>query len=86
MERLTERAGATYILPPERLGAAAVRLGALETLWERLLERQAAIPGELEALRFAGREKTVQFRELMAEKLTNHTVLDALERAEKYAR
>lgn len=86
MERLTERIDGAYRLPPERLGAAAARLGALETLWGRLLERQAAIPGELEALRGAGREKTVQFRELMAEKLTNRAVLDALERAGKYAR
>ena len=78
MKRLTERTERGYFLPPERLEAAVERLGALETLYEELSARQAAIPGELEELRAAGKDKTVRFRELLARKLTNTAILDAL--------
>ena len=84
MEPLTIREGTGYVLSPERYDAGVNRLGALERMWADLEARQAAIPGELQALRDAGKEKTVKFRELMAEKLTNAAILSALERAERW--
>ena len=84
MEPLTTREGTGYALSPERYDAGVNRLGALERMWADLEARQAAIPGELQALREAGKEKTVKFRELMAEKLTNAAILSALERAERW--
>lgn len=84
MQPLTTREGTGYVLSPERYDAGVNRLGALERMWADLEARQAAIPGELQALRDAGKEKTVKFRELMAEKLTNAAILSALERAERW--
>ena len=45
---------------------------------QRVRQRKADIPGELEALRQAGKEKTVQFKELLAEKLTVEMILTQL--------
>ena len=45
---------------------------------QRIRQRKAEIPGELEALRQAGKGKTVQFRELLAEKLTVEMILTQL--------
>ena len=73
MEPLTTREGTGYVLSPERYDAGVNRLGALERMW-----------ADLQALREAGKEKTVKFRELMAEKLTNAAILSALERAERW--
>ena len=84
MQPLTTREGTGYVLSPERYDAGVRRLGALERMWADLEARHAAIPGELQALREAGKEKTVKFRELMAEKLTNAAILSALERAERW--
>ena len=42
---------------------------------QRMRRRKAEIPAELEALRQAGKGKTVQFKELMAEKLTVEAIL-----------
>lgn len=48
------------------------------TFHQRIRQRKADIPGELEALRQAGKEKTVQFKELLAEKLTVEMILTQL--------
>lgn len=45
---------------------------------QRIRQRKADIPGELESLRQAGKEKTVQFKELLAEKLTVEMILTQL--------
>ncbi|NLI20030.1 MAG: hypothetical protein GX418_00560 [Clostridiales bacterium] len=50
-------------------GPAVDRLAAYENLQETLSERVRAIPGELAALRAQGREKSVAFRERMAQML-----------------
>lgn len=84
MERFTQKEENGYLLPPHLQAQGLKRLGALENLWEGLLARRAEIPQELAALRGAGKEKTVQFRELLAEKLTTNAILDALERCEKW--
>ena len=56
-------------------GPAIDRLCQLEDYYFSLLERQQAIPLEMEALRAAGRTKTVRFRELMAERIMVSTAL-----------
>lgn len=50
-------------------GPAIDRLYQLEDYYFSLLERQQAIPLEMEALRAAGKTRTVRFRELMAERI-----------------
>lgn len=67
-------------------GPAIDRLYQLEEYYFALLERQKSIPLELEALRAAGKTKTVRFRELMAERIMVSTALarmDAPVAAEK---
>lgn len=60
-------------------GEAIDRLAAFEDFRERLEDRKSAIPGELEALRAAGKDKTVKFRELLVEKLVTETILMKLD-------
>ena len=45
---------------------------------QHICQRRAEIPAELEALRAAGKSKTVQFKELLAEKLTVEMILTQL--------
>ena len=45
---------------------------------QRMRRRKAEIPAELEALRQAGKGKTVQFKELEGEKLTVEMILAQL--------
>ena len=45
---------------------------------QRMRRRKAEIPGELEARRQAGKGKTVQFKELLSEKLVVEMVLTQL--------
>ncbi len=47
-----------------------------------LRRRREEIPGELEALRQTGKGKTVQFRELLSEKLVVETILRQMQYAE----
>ncbi len=60
-------------------GPAADRLAAFEALGEELAAQQEALSARMAALRSQGRERTVQFRELMAQKLNNAAVLSALQ-------
>ncbi len=62
-------------IPAGREGDAAVRLAAFENARERLLARQGEIAARMEALRAQGKQKTAQFRELFAEKLTIQNTL-----------
>lgn len=45
---------------------------------QHIRQRRRKSPPELEALRQAGKSKTVQFRELLAEKLTVEMILTQL--------
>ena len=65
MERYTLREGGRVLCPTERLEAA--------------LEQQS-ISQRLEELRGQRKEKTVQFRELLAQKLVNSSLIQLLER------
>ena len=61
-------------------GEAIQRLARFERFHEQLLADQAAIAGQLEALRSQGKQKSVKFRELLAEKLTGAQILLRLKR------
>ena len=54
---------------------AAERLGRYEDAHGRLLARQEELAGRMEALKAQGQQKTAQFRELFAEKLTIQNTL-----------
>lgn len=58
--------------------AALKKLAALEALCEQTQARQTELSARMAELRAKGKEKSVQFRELLAEKLTNGAVLSAL--------
>jgi hypothetical protein len=59
-------------------GPAIDRLAGYENVHVDLLERQAQLAIQLEALRAKGQTKTVQFRELLGEKLMNSHLLNLL--------
>ena len=67
MERYTLREGGRVLCPTERLEAALERLAAFEDLACGLEEEQQSISRRLEELRGQRKEKTVQFRELLAQ-------------------
>lgn len=82
MERLTRKnAAGAWELDPARLPEAAERLARYECFVQELPRELEQISAELEDLRAAGKEKTVIFRELMAKKLTDRSLLLRLEEA-----
>ena len=80
MERYTVRAGGAVSVPPEQLEAALERLARFEDMALGLEAEQGDIAARLAALREQGRDKIVQFRELLAQKLTNSNLRLLLER------
>ena len=58
-----------------KIRQAAERLGRYEDAHGRLLARQEELAGRMEALKAQGKQKTAQFRELFAEKLTIQNTL-----------
>ena len=89
MERYTLREGGRVLCPTERLEAALERLETVMTTAGQLKqedlacgleEEQQSISQRLEELRGQRKEKTVQFRELLAQKLVNSSLIQLLER------
>ena len=80
MERYTTREGNEVRVQPEQLEQALARLAQFEDMAQGLDREQAEIAQRLDQLRSQGREKTVQFRELLAQKLTNQNMKLLLER------
>lgn len=69
----------TAVLRGDLLAGAAVdRLAAYEDIAPALEQRQTQLAEKLAQLRGAGKERSVQFRELLAEKLTNASMLALL--------
>ena len=81
MERYTvQKAGAWVLAEGEpSLPRAPERLARCEDLLSSLEREQAELSEKLEALKVQGRQKTVQFRELMARKLVNQQLRLRLE-------
>lgn len=61
------------------VGDAVEQLAAFENMLEHLQARMREIPAQQAALRAQGREKTVTFRELAAQKLTYQAWLEMAE-------
>ena len=80
MERYTTREENEVRVQPEQLEQALARLARFEDMAQGLDREQAEIAQRLEQLRSQGREKTVQFREPLAQKLTNQNMKLLLER------
>jgi len=53
----------------------AERLAAFEAICEELVENQRSIPEQLAELRAEGKEKTVRYRELLAQKLLSNEMV-----------
>lgn len=89
MPRLTRLLpdGATYALDSAMVlacdgglrGEAVAKLAAFENMQEHIRQSVAAIPAELAALKAQGKEKTVRFRELAAQKFTSQAWLEMAE-------
>ena len=85
MNRLTLAAeDGTYLVSGDQVkalnkdfyaGEAIDKLGKFENFHEALLKRKQLLPEELQKLREQGKEKSVKFRELLAEKLTIENIL-----------
>ena len=80
MERYTVRAEGAVSVPPDQLEAALERLARFEDMALGLEAEQGDIAARLAALREQGKDKTAQFRELLAQKLSNANMLLLLER------
>ena len=81
MERYTQReADGRVSVSPEQLDQALERLARFEDMALGLEAEQGDIAARLAALREQGKDKTVQFRELLAQKLTNSNLRLLLER------
>ena len=80
MERFTVREDGTAQVRVEDMKAALARLAAFEDMVENLDREQEEIARKMEDLRGRGKEKTVQFKELLAQKLVNNNMRFRLER------
>lgn len=72
------RGGRSFPSGSSEGGTAMTELEKYQAFHQHIRQRKAEIPAELEALRQAGKSKTVQFRELLAEKLTVEMILTQL--------
>ena len=80
MERYTQRREETWVLVEgAELSRALERLGRCEDLLSDLEREQTELSQKLEELRVQGKNKTVQFKELMARKLVNQQLRLRLE-------
>jgi hypothetical protein len=87
MKRITHRTAGCAKAPPACVhmtggfaqGEVIERLALYEDLCEELQARQQALALQMETLRAEGREKSVKFRELFAQKLTNAAFLSVLQ-------
>lgn len=59
-------------------GEAIEKLAKFENLYDYLIDKQRTIPAEMEKLRRENKTKTYKFKELMAQKLTNQTLLNLI--------
>ena len=75
MNRFTEKSNDGYLVPDGQTRDAIQRLGEFEDAYEDLMNSQAQIPKELEDLRLQGKEKTVRYKETLAQKLINNSIL-----------
>lgn len=76
-EMLTLRQENGYVCQNEK--AAVERLGKIEELYRRTCKEQEELSSQLSKLRADGKAKSVKFNQLLAKKLTNVSIIAALE-------
>ncbi len=76
MDRLTiKNKDGYFTVDDEDIQKAIQRLGMFEDAYEGLMKSQEQIPIVLEELRKQGKEKTLSFKETMAQKLINSNII-----------
>jgi hypothetical protein len=75
MERFTIRKDNVYNISQANMDKAIARLGAFEDAFEALLRERSEIPLILEGMREQGKAKTVRYKELIAQKLINSSII-----------
>ena len=80
MNRITVKTEAGYSVSDKNIKAAVQRLGEFEDAYDALMNSQEQIPKDLEILRAQGKEKTVRYKEMVAQKLINNSIAMFLER------
>jgi len=81
MNRITVKSeDGVYSVDEGVINDAIRRLGMFEDAYEDLLGSIERIPGELEAMRMQGKEKTVRYKETVAQKLINNNIVAFFER------
>ncbi|MCL2142301.1 MAG: hypothetical protein FWH46_05440 [Methanimicrococcus sp.] len=75
LNRFTAKNKDGYFVSDEEIKKAIQRLGEFEDAYEDLMNRQVQIPKELESMRIEGKDKTVRYKETMAQKLINNSIM-----------
>jgi len=75
MDRYTVKNEGGYHVPDKSTEKAIQRLGDFDDAFEDLMNSQAKIPMELENMRMQGKEKTVRYKETVAQKLINNNII-----------
>jgi len=76
----TKNEDGRYTVPDGSAEEAIQMLGLFEDAQEELLNSQKQIPKDLEELRAEGKEKTVRYKEMVAQRLANNNTMMFLER------
>ena len=69
-----------YMIDENKTEEAIQKLAVFENMCENFKKDMEILPGRLEKLKTAGKEKTVAYRELVAQKLINTNILMFLKR------
>lgn len=76
MNRLTIKdKDGNFSVADKDIQKAVQQLGIFEDAYENLMNNQEQIPKDLEELRKQGKEKTVRYKETMAQKLINSSII-----------
>jgi hypothetical protein len=75
VKRFTVKNNDGYYVPAENIKKAIQRLGEFEDAYEDLMNSKVQIPKDLENMRIQGKEKTVRYKETMAQKLINNSII-----------
>lgn len=87
MKRITKLSGNIYIIDKVTIsenseyyyGEAIDKLAKYEILHEELRNKQLKIIKEMDDLKKQGKNKTVHFKQLLTEKITNNNILSIFE-------
>ena len=75
MDRFTVKGiNGSYSIADDDVGKAVHKLGLFEDAYDELFLSIERIPSELEAMRVQGKEKTVRYKETLAQKLIYNNI------------